>query len=60
MNMLSIAWKHFSPGGRVSQTCDATLHQFLPAETVQVSEEWILFIFLGSFFLSHYGTVLDL
>ena len=36
------------------------LHQFLPAETIQVSEESILLIFLGVLFLGHESTVLDL
>jgi hypothetical protein len=34
------------------------LHQFLSAETVQVSEEGVLFIFLVFIFLSHECTVL--
>ncbi len=36
------------------------LHQFLSAETIQVSEEWILFVFLGILFLGHDRTVRDL
>ena len=36
------------------------LHQFLSAETIQVPEESVLFIFLGGLFLSHNCTVLDL
>jgi hypothetical protein len=35
------------------------LHQFLSAETIQVSEERALFIFLGTLFLGHDSTVLD-
>jgi hypothetical protein len=36
------------------------LHQFLPPESIQVSEESILLIFLGVLFLGHGSTVLDL
>jgi hypothetical protein len=35
------------------------LHQFLPAETIQVPEESVLFIFPGVLFLSHGCKVLD-
>jgi hypothetical protein len=35
------------------------LHQFLSAETIQVSEVGVLFIFLGFLFLGHSCTVLD-
>ena len=35
------------------------LHQFLSAETVQVSKEGLLFSFLGVLFLSHICTVIE-